>query len=67
MRQMTITEPETDRGSMSPTLGQDTRDHLGMHLQAAFADVEGEPLPIDHVDLLLALRRKERETARAER
>ncbi len=67
MREMTITESNVDCCSVGPTLGQDTRQHLGKHLQAAFADIEGEPLPNDHIDLLLALRRKEREIARAER
>ncbi len=67
MREMTITESDLDGCSAGPTLGQDTRQHLGRQLQAVFADVEGEPLPNDHIDLLLALRRKERDIARAER
>jgi hypothetical protein len=65
MREITITESGVDSSATGPTLGQDTRQHLGRQLQAVFADLEGEPLPNDHIDLLLALRRRERETARA--
>jgi hypothetical protein len=42
-------------------LGRDAQERIGLGLQAAYTEVEGEPLPNDQVDLLLALRRKERE------
>lgn len=67
MREITITESNVDCGAMGPILAEDTRRHLGRQLQAVFAEVEGQPLPDDHIDLLLALRRKEREMARAQR
>jgi hypothetical protein len=64
MRDITTTDSGADYGARGPTLGRDTRQHLGRQLQAVFGDVEGEPLPIDQIDLLLALRRKERDAAR---
>jgi hypothetical protein len=67
MRELTATEATTERGAIGPTLGRDARLHIGRELQAVFAMVEGEPIPDDQIDLLLALRRKERETARPER
>jgi hypothetical protein len=67
MREITATEATTECGATGPTLGRDARLHIGRELQAVFAMVEGEPIPNDQIDLLLALRRKERETARQER
>ena len=56
----------SERGPGTPTLGEDARYHIGTELQAVFASIEGEPIPNEHVDLLLALRRKERDRARTE-
>ena len=50
-------------GSAQP-LDPEVQHHLGAQLQATFADVEKGPLPDDHVELLLALRRNERELQR---
>lgn len=41
-----------------------TRGRIGAQLRAAYEDLSGQPLPNEHVDLLLALRRKERELKR---
>ncbi len=54
---------EKQDGSAQP-LAPEVQQHLGAQLQAAFADVEKGPLPDDHVELLLALRRTERELQR---
>jgi hypothetical protein len=40
------------------------RGKIGAELRAVYEDVGREPLPNEHVDLLLALRRKERELNR---
>ncbi len=37
---------------------------IGLRLRDEFEQPEAEPLPIDHVDLLLRLRHKERERSR---
>lgn len=44
-----------------PRLDADAREQIGAHLQAIFAEIEGQPIPDDQIDLLLALRRVERE------
>jgi hypothetical protein len=67
MREITATDGTAEGGAIGPTLGRDARLHIGRELQAVFAMVEGEPIPNDQIDLLLALRRKERETARQDR
>ena len=54
-----------DKHEMKPRpLGRDAQERIGAGLQAAYAEVEGEPLPDEQIDLLLALRRKERELER---
>jgi hypothetical protein len=60
------TKRHLDQKVAAPLLGPDTRDHIGVHLQAMFAGVEGDPIPDDQIDLLLALRRVERERGRKE-
>lgn len=40
------------------------RGRIGAQLRAAYEDLSREPLPDEHVHLLLALRRKERELKR---
>ena len=37
------------------------QSRIGRRLRLVYRHVVGEPIPDDHVDLLLALRRKERE------
>ena len=59
-------EGRPDRKPAAPPLAPDTRKHLGAHLQVVFAEIEGEPIPDDQIDLLLALRRVERELGRKE-
>ena len=60
------TEGNPDQKLTAPQLGPEAREHIGAHLQAVFAEVEGEPIPDDQIDLLLALRRVERELGRRE-
>ena len=59
-------EGNPDQKVTALRLERDTREHLAAHLQAIFAEVEAEPLPNDQIDLLLALRRVERELGRRE-
>ncbi len=40
------------------------RSHLGAELRSLLKSVAGEPLPSEHVYLLLALRQRERELRR---
>lgn len=49
-----------------PRLGPDAREHIGAHLQAVYAEIEGQPIPNEQIDSLLALRRVERELGRKE-
>jgi hypothetical protein len=60
------TEGKPDQNIAHPRLGPDAREHIRAHLQAIFAEIEGQPLPDDQIDLLLALRRVERELGRKE-
>lgn len=57
-------EPTDQHKTRPQPLGRDAQERIGAGLQAAYAKVEGEPLPNEQVDLLLALRRKERELER---
>jgi hypothetical protein len=66
MTDMSFDETGSERGARTPTLDEDVRYQIGTELQAVFASIEGEPIPNEHVDLLLALRRKERDLARTE-
>ena len=59
-----INEPTDERKEKPQPLGRDAQERIRAGLQAAYAEVEGEPLPNEQVDLLLALRRKERELQR---
>jgi hypothetical protein len=58
------TEANLEQTNTRPRLGPDAREHIGNHLQAVFAEIEGQPIPDEQVDLLLALRRVERELGR---
>jgi hypothetical protein len=60
------TERNPDQKVTSPQLGPDAREHIGAHLQVTYAEIEGQPIPDDQIDLLLALRRVERELGRKE-
>lgn len=60
------TEGNPEQKVTRPRLGPDAQEHIGAHLQAVFAEIEGQPLPDEQVDLLLALRRVERELGRKE-
>jgi hypothetical protein len=51
-------------GSVAPRMDPAARGKIGAELRAVYEDVGREPLPNEHVDLLLALRRKERELNR---
>lgn len=53
-------EQKITRARLSP----DAQEQIGTHLQIMFADIEGQPLTDDQIDLLLALRRVERERGR---
>ena len=57
-------EPTDERKEKPQPLGRDAQERIGAGLQAAYAEVEGEPLPNEQIALLLALRRKERELER---
>jgi len=59
-------EGNLDQKEARPRLGSDAREQIGAHLQAVFAEIEGQPIPDDQIDLLLALRRVERERGRRE-
>ena len=41
------------------------RLRIGARLRTIYAPVSGEPLPAEHVELVLALRRKERDERRS--
>jgi hypothetical protein len=58
------TEGNLDQKASRPRLGSDAREQIGAHLQAIFAEIEGQPIPDEQIDLLLALRRVERELGR---
>ena len=60
------TEGNLDQKELRPRLGSDVREQIGAHLQAVFAEIEGQPIPDEQIDLLLALRRVERERGRKE-
>lgn len=51
---------ETNRPTRAD-LSEGTRAGLAAGLRTALAGVTGEPLPMQHIELLLALRRRERE------
>jgi hypothetical protein len=55
------TERISDQKVTYPRLGPDAREQIGAHLQTILAEIEGLPIPDEQVDLLLALRRVERE------
>ena len=55
-----------ERGGGAPPIYLDIcRRYIGARLRAAFAHVEAEALPSEHVELVLRLRQRERERKRA--
>jgi hypothetical protein len=60
------TEGKLDQTGPRPRLEPDAREQIGARLQAVFAEIEGQPIPDEQIDLLLALRWAERELARKE-
>lgn len=77
IRQPSVTDPVTtvetmakdddkDRAGGAPPIYLDIcRRYIGARLRAAFAPVEAEALPSEHVELVLRLRQRERERKRA--
>jgi hypothetical protein len=59
-------EGNLDQKEPRPWLGSDAREQIGACLQAVFAEIEGQPIPDEQIDLLLALRRIERERGHKE-
>lgn len=53
--------PTAHRDNPAPRLDDIIRRRLGARLRAGYAEFERQPLPDEHVDLLLRLRRVERE------
>jgi len=49
----------------TPRVDQEARDHIGAQLRVAFEEFRKEPIPDEHVHLLLALRQKDRERQQA--
>lgn len=47
-----------------PRVDRHVQSHLGAELRSQLRSVAGEPLPSEHVYLLLALRQRERELRR---
>ncbi len=60
------TQGKLDQSGPHLRLEPDAREQIGARLQAVFAEIEGQPIPDEQIDLLLALRRAERELARRE-
>lgn len=52
--------PKTECRSVT-SVSEGTQAGLRVSLRKAFADVTGEPLPTSHIELLLVMRRRERE------
>jgi hypothetical protein len=52
--------PKTECRSAT-SVSEGTQAGLRLGLRKAFAEVTSEPLPVAHIDLLLALRQRERE------
>src|SRR3954464_6165064 len=61
---MRVSASQLDRAAQAPCLDHVTRDHIGALLRAAYDEVAKQPIPNEHVDLLLALRHMERERRR---
>ena len=64
MNTVCISSSTRDRAAQTACLDQTSRDYIGTLLRAAYDEVAKEPIPNEHVDLLLALRHMERERRR---
>lgn len=53
-----------NQAALTPCLDRVSRDRIGALLRAAYDAVAKEPIPNEHIDLLLALRQMERERRR---
>ena len=53
-----------DQAAPTPRLDRISCDRIGALLRAAYDAVAKEPIPSEHIDLLLALRQMERERRR---
>jgi hypothetical protein len=58
---------EHDTLARTARLEGSARLRIGARLRTLYARVREEPLPAEHVELVLALRRKERDERRVER
>ena len=56
---------EMESREITSDLNEAMRERIGARLRELYAPVTDEPLPTSHVDLLLALRHKERDRLRA--
>ena len=57
-------QSETGAGRAEPCLDRTSRSRIGAVLRVTYEAFDKEPLPVEHIELLLALRRKEREQRR---
>jgi len=58
---MRISARQRDRAAQTGCLDRASLDRVGAILRATYEGVTKEPIPNEHIDLLLALRHKERE------
>ena len=59
-----ISATDRDKAARRACLDRASQDRIGALLRAAYAEVAKEGIPNQHIDLLLALRHKERERRR---
>ena len=59
-----ISATDRDKAARRACLDRASQDRIGIILRATYAEVAKEPIPNEHVDLLLALRHMERERRR---
>jgi hypothetical protein len=60
-----MAKDDKERAAGAPPVYLDMcRRYIGARLRAAYADLETQPLPNEHVELVLRLRQRERERER---
>ena len=64
MSTVRIPAGQQDRAAQPAYLDRASQDRIGIILRATYAEVAKEGIPNQHIDLLLALRHKERERRR---
>ena len=64
LRMVHLSPPHKDQTARTPCLDRVSRDRIGTLLRAAYEEVAKEPIPNEHIDLLLSLRHMERERRR---